>query len=301
MDQNKISEIKTQFESAQNILILLQKQPSIDEVASGLALFESFNKAGKITSIACPTLLSVSYSNLFFIDKVESKINNKNLIISLDYSQGSIEKVSYNVEGDKFRLIIQPKTGYSPISKDQASFSYSGFNADLIFFIGGKQLTDLGEFYQDNNETFSRIPLINITRFSEEVDFGKINFNTVSSSYSETILNLLNKLDLKIDSDNASNLLTGIETETNGFNKNSSADTFEAIALCLRLGAKRFYRKDQIDTKQLSPSNNNLSEPIPPLNQTTSNIPADISVQKTNTKPPPDWLQPKIYKGGQLL
>lgn len=273
MEQNLLKDIQLLFTSGKNILVLTRKNPGVDSIAAALALFKSFSQSGKITSIACPTPLTVEFSNLFGIDKVETKIGNKNLVISLDYIEGSIEKVSYNVEGDKFNLVIQPKEGFPPFSKDKVHYSYSGTNADVIFTVDTQRLEDLDDLFFQNKDIFEKVPLVNIDNNRANTNFGKINFiDPSASSCSLLIFQLLTYLHTSFDTDIASNLLTGIETATDGFRSlKTTALDFEAAAFCLRKGAQRvFLQKGATEPQKIS-------------------------------QPPPDWLQPKIYKGGQLL
>jgi len=295
MDNNLISEIKSILDPSQNILIVTKENPTTDNVAAALALWQTLSKSGKTVSVACPTPLTVEYTNLFSIDKVETKMGNKNLVISLDYVEGSIEKVSYNVNGDKFNLVIQPKAGFLPFSGEKVKFSNSGISANLIFVIGCQNLGELGNFYQDDKNSFENTPVINFNNISQTEEFGKINIIKAVSSCSQLILDFLQSFSLSPDPDMASNLLTGIESSTNGFKANVGADTFEAAALCLRMGAKRYFQPSELPPP-VSPNSPSVSEqPV-----VVSPEP-EIKKQETKSKPPPDWLQPKIYKGGQLI
>ena len=106
--------------------------------------------------IGSPSKMRVEHSRLVGIDKISEKIGNRNLIISFDYKEDSIEKVSYNVEGEKFNLVIQPRSGYPPLDKSSVDFSYEGIDADVIFVIGAQKLEDLGAIYDKERQAFSR-------------------------------------------------------------------------------------------------------------------------------------------------
>ena len=64
----------------------------------------------------------------------------KNLVISFPYQEGSIEKVSYNIENDKFNLVIEPRENYPVITPEMIKYSYGGGNTDLIITVGTSQL-----------------------------------------------------------------------------------------------------------------------------------------------------------------
>lgn len=291
MNQNDLREIQALLTSGKNFLILTHENPELDALAASIALSYCLEQAGKITTIACPTPLTVEYSNLFGIDRVETKIGNKNLVISLDYAEGSIEKVSYNVEGDKFNLVIQPKDGFPPFSPQKVHYSYSGISADAIFVIGAQEFSELGNLYETNKETFTKIPTINIDYHEENSQFGKINLvSPTSSSCSQIILQIVRMLNLPVDADAASNLLTGIEEATRRFqSRSTTAQDFEAAAFCLNKGAKRLFREE-------GEKPGKGAKVLPEVSEEKQK-----QVKSNEKKPPPDWLQPKIYKGGQLL
>jgi len=289
MDSTLLSELKPLVENAKSVLIVTEKEPTIDSVAACLALSQALSQSGKIMTVACPTPLTVEFSNLFGVDKVKNKIGNKNLVISLDYSEGSIEKVSYNVEGDKFNLIIQPKPGFPLFSQDKVNFSQSGINADLIIVIGTEDLAKLDPLFVDNKDILEKIPLVNIDTHLGNRNFGKVNLvDQNAASSSQLVMQLITGLNLTLDSDGASNILTGLESATKNFQEgNITAETFESAALCLRFGARKLYTGSTDKTTLITETQPATSQPV---NQSTS-----------APKPPPDWLQPKIYKGGQLI
>lgn len=253
---------------AQRVLIAIPKNPSLDKMAASLSLYLSLKKTGKVTTVACPQPMTMEFSQLVGVDKVTDKIGRKNLVITLDYVKDSIEKVSYNVEGDKFKLVIQPKSGFPPLDAKNVSYSYSGADSELIFVIGAQRLEDLDELYASEKDLYREKQVVNIDHHPQNTQFGKINiFNPQTSSYSEIVTSILKTLNLSFDPDIATNLLTGLQSATNNFQSpNVSAATFEAAAFCLRAGARR---------------------------KETHIKPPEEKKEKTS----PDWLAPRIYKG----
>lgn len=304
MDTSILSELKPLIENAKSILIVTAKDPAIDSVAACLALSQALSQSGKITTVACPTPLTVEFSNLFGVDKVESKIGNKNLVISLDYSEGSIEKVSYNVENDKFNLIIQPKPGFPLFSQDKVAFTQSGVNADLLIVIGTADLSNLEPLFADDKEILEKIPLVNIDNHLGNRNFGKVNLvDQNAPSSSQLVMQLITGLNLSLDSDGASNILTGLESATNNFQEgNITAETFEAAALCLRYGARKLFTSVAGQSAPVvQPPTQTVEPPPAPTIEPVSTSEPVANDQTPTQKPPPDWLQPKIYKGGQLI
>mgnify|MGYP001071609725 CR=1 FL=1 len=260
--KSELQELQQVLSSSQSVLIIIPSNPSLDKVAAALSLYLSLEKNGKITTIVCSQPMTVEFSQLVGVDKITNRVGGKNLVISFDYVKDSIEKVSYNVENDKFNLVIQPKTGLPSLDAKKVTYSYSGTESDLIFVIGAQKLEDLGRFYEDEKESHSHKQVINIDYHQQNSKFGKLNiFNPQASSCSEIIALALKVLNLPFDKDIAVNLFIGIKSATSNFQSlNLSAEAFEAAALCFRAGAK------QVEGKKIS-------------------------------SPSSDWLTPKIYKG----
>lgn len=269
--------------AAKSIFIVLPKNSDYDKVAAGLALFLSLKQTGRQVSIASPRQMTVEFSSLVGVDKIKNKLDGRNLIISFDYIEDSIEKVSYNIEGGKFNLVIQPKEGFPSFSPDKIQYSFSGGSPDLVFVIGAESLQDLEKLYLDNPEIFDNNKKV-----------VNINLNS-AGSISEKIANTISDLKLPIDADIAGNLLAGIERATDNFSSaKTTADTFQAAALCLRAGAKRqlIEPKKKKATIPLEPMTTEVSASKPPIE-----APAEEEVEP----PSPDWLQPKIYKGNTRI
>lgn len=270
------SPIKKSFTSARNVLIALCTSPDDDKVAGALALFLAFRKAGRESSIVCQDGMTVGLSLLVGVDQIKRKVAAKNLLVSFDYIEDSIEKVSYNIEGGKFNLVVQPKEGANPLPSDKVGFSYSGGQADLIFVVGSSSLGSLGQIYEKNKELFDKEKIVNLDNSVNNTRFGKVNLvNTGASGCSEIVGKILSTLKMPVDIDITSNLFFGLQKATGNFSSPQvGADTFEVAAFCLRAGAKKV-----ADSVSLPPE----------------------SVSRPQPGPAPDWFGPKIYKGSSRV
>jgi len=266
------TQLQSLLNSSQTVFIFLPQKLNLDLVAAGLSLFLSLEKAGKKTSIFCSTPMTVEFSSLVGVDRVKNQLEGKNLVISFDYIEDSVEKVSYNIENNKFNLVIQPKEGYPPLSPQKVQYSYAGTNADLFLVIGTDSLEEVGEIYQINKKTLDE---------GKVMGFNIQDFQT--SGWCELIANLIEKSNLPISEDIATNLLAGIEKETNGFApEKSGLGSFEAAAFCLRAGGRR--------------PRGQIFQPI----AEKKNVEKKPSEAKKEDLPS-EWLAPKIYKGNTLV
>lgn len=299
------SPVKKALAAAKSIPVVLPQKPSKDKVAAALGLFLSLKKMGRETSVVCSEEMTVELSWLVGVDRIGKEMGGKNLVIAFDYIEDSIEKVSYNIEGGKFNLVVQPKEGFNPLSTDKVEYSYGGGQADLVFAIGSPTLDSLGEIYQQNREFFKEEKVVNLDHSPGNTQFGKYNLvNTKASSCSELVAGLLSRLGLPVDADIASNLFYGLEVSTQSFSLSSiGPGTFEAAAFCLRAGARKrgFHYSREVRKKKppLRPMPAAVSASRSP--DSVEKSPLKDFGEKTGEKPSSDWFEPKIYQGNTRI
>lgn len=302
MKQYNIEPIKTALEVAKNILILLPKDPNLDAVAAGLSLYLAFNQQQLTTTIGCSTPMTVNFNRLFAVDKIKSRIGNQNLVISFQYPEDSLEKVSYDKDptNQKFHLTIEPKAGFSPLDHQSVEYSYTGSNADLIFVVGAKAKEDLGTLYEQEKTLLedSQKTLVNLSTQDKNTQFGTVNlYDPTSAGCSEIAFSTLKGLSLPLNADIATNLLAGIEAATNNLIQTSSPETYEIVADLIRLGAKKGYLSLSSNFSTTSSpfiSRNPKSAPTWSTSQSLKPPPRPIPVNPTTPSPQPDWLKPKV-------
>lgn len=279
-------------------LIILCANPSVDAVAGATSLYISLNKMGKSVGLACSTPVE---SDLVASDKIQPSLTSSgdNLVISFPYSDGAIDKVDYNIQGNFFNLTIIPRPGSQKIDPGQVRYSYSGGSIDFIITIDALNLNNLGNIYNNFQNEFQGKNIVNIDRHLTNGYFGTVNFvNKSSSSTSEMILKIIRGLNAEIDREVATNLYTGLVAATNNFTSYSvNADTFQAASELLKMGAQK---------KAFKPAVKSINQP---LKQTISfeksaakpigTVEKEPQSQEGNT--PQDWLKPKIFKGSGLI
>ena len=302
-----INQAKNQLENARNILLALPANPNIDNVAGALTLYLSLSAAGKQISLISPTEMTVNYNHLIGVDKISTELNSqsgRNLIISFPYAEGSIEKVSYNIENETFNLVIEPRDGYPAILPEMMRYSFSNGNLDCIVTIGCKQPEELGQFYLSNRNLFSEKPVINIDINSNNANFGKVNLvDTTLSSVSELILNLMEQMGLTIEADMATNLLAGVTAETDNFSSaKTTASTFETAAMLLKMGAKKLHIQEKPAVKFPQPASQNKMQDQTVMSKSYSqfgqNMRPPFGKQPTQTQQP-GFFKPRTPNNNQ--
>src|SRR3989344_7951076 len=193
--QNKgASDIKSVIDNSREILIATPRNPSMDSTASALSLYLSLSTLGKHVSVVSPSPMTVEFNQLVGVDKILNMVSNggRNLVVSFPYQEGSIEKVSYNIENDVFHLVIEPREGYPTITPDKLSYAYGGGSFDTVFVIGSTTLNDLDGIYAQNPSLFQEKQVVNIDNNPANSRFGKVNMVDPNvSTISEMVLNMI--------------------------------------------------------------------------------------------------------------
>ncbi|PIP33180.1 hypothetical protein COX23_00685 [Candidatus Gottesmanbacteria bacterium CG23_combo_of_CG06-09_8_20_14_all_37_19] len=338
---DSINQIRNLLEKAKSVLIVTGTKPDMDAISATLSLYLALSSTGKQVTVASPSQITVEFNRLVGVDKIIQTVNGstgKNLIISFPYQEGSIEKVSYNIDNNIFNLVIEPREGYKLITPDDIKYSHSGGVTDVIFAINTSKLPDLENIYSENQTLFNSSPVINIDTSPENTQYGKVNIiETNMSSTSELIISLFSQLGINLDQNISSNLLAGIIYGSKNFTSpKTNAATFESAAICLRNGAKKINETivnipltnsiPQTQDKQPKPVQfsvpfSKTSKPLsfkpqgkqtfnqfPPKNKAVPFSPKPNQVQQQSqqqndksAQTPSDWLKPKIYKGSTLL
>jgi len=156
---------------------------------------------------------------------------------------------------------------------------------------------------------------VNIDNKAQNTKFAKVNLvNSLYASCCEIVSFLIKALNLPIDKEIATNLFSGIKTNTADFQSpNTSSTTFEIAAWCLQNGASKDHLKVAKTSAPFQP--NQVFQPPTPAKEppqlpsqpqtkavqppfTAPKQPLASQPSSQPTQPPPDWFKPKIFRGG---
>jgi nanoRNase/pAp phosphatase (c-di-AMP/oligoRNAs hydrolase) len=275
--------------------VLIAAVPGNDDaVAAALGIGEVLSRSKKSVTIAAAAELSALLRQLPGHERIISSVT-KNFVITLKEAVGSVEKVSYYTEGNDLHLVIHPKVNAPAFSTDKISYQDRSGGFDLIIVIGAQKLDDLGTIYSEDPGIYSHGRVVNVDLSSANTRFGQINIvNPQASSLSEEVVGIIKVLNLSLNREAATALLLGLDQATANFGAGrATAAAFEAAAFCLRAGGQRLSMAPAGQISKPAPA------PIPP-----SPPPPDRPEEKSKESgqdQKENWLQPKIYKGGQLL
>lgn len=335
----QISELKNILPNTKNVLIAVSAGADIDKLAAGLSLFLTLEASGKQVSIVSDDAMLVGHTHLFGVDHVQKTLSSTeggNLTLTMEgvaASDGTVpalEKLDWFAENGNLNLVfhVLPGQTFQP-AKIVPHYQGSGYS--VIFVIGAANLNALGSIYTQNQTAFSGTHIVNIDNQPANASFGQTNVvDANAAAVCEVMTNLIADLGYILDADSASNLLAGVFDATNNLqNPRVTADTYMAVANCLRVGGKKPAEvKTQVtpgqDLSSLMPKEQPKAEPqvssipdfmVPPVvsaepqaQATGTNVdenqpspeerPAQEGVISETVEP--EWLTPKIFKGTSI-
>lgn len=237
-----------------SIGIVVSEHQTIDVLAAALSLHLIFQDSGKSSQIISRKDPTVEHSFLVGIDQLKKKFGGvtKTLTVSFPYHEGDIEKVSYNIEGDRLNVnLFAEEQGISFEEKD-IKYIREGSAPQLIFTIGVSNPEGLAGLADGASK------IVNIDNNVSNTLFGDAVLVDASySSLSEIIAKLAAQLSLQVEFDVAQNLLDGITFATQNFmSPKTSPVAFEMIGVLMQKGA---VRKAIRDTSRASSPDTSLS------------------------------------------
>jgi nanoRNase/pAp phosphatase (c-di-AMP/oligoRNAs hydrolase) len=226
---------------SQRILVALPANPNGDTLGGSLALAEFLKKMNKRVEIFCQ---KTDFGNLSFLPGI-SEIKHeivfaKSFVISLKTDSAKLDELSYNVLPDRINIYLKPKDG--SFNENNISYSAEFPGYDLIVCVDTPTLESLGALYEKNAEMFFQAAKVNIDNHINNNNYGTINIvDVTASSTSEILLDLLKQYEASlIDENIATNLLTGIISETNSFQHNKTTpNSFLKASELISYGAKQ--------------------------------------------------------------
>lgn len=231
-------QIAERISKANNILVTVSSNPSVDQLAACIGLTLVCNKLGKhataVFSGAVPPIISFLEPEKTIEKNTDSL---RDFIIALDKSKA--DKLRYKVEDKVVKIFITPyKTS---IGEKDLEFSQGDFNVDVIVAIGVHNQADLDQAITAHGRILHDATLATLNT-KPGGELGGINWLDAGvSSLSEMTVELAETIDKKmIDDRVATAFLTGIVSETERFsNAKTSPQTMSISAELMAQGANQ--------------------------------------------------------------
>ncbi|TAH34147.1 hypothetical protein EYC59_03270 [Candidatus Saccharibacteria bacterium] len=251
------------IKQAQNVLVTVSKNPSVDQLAAAIGLTLALNHIGKHGTAVFSGQVP---STLEFLRPEETLEKNtdslRDFIIALDKSKA--DKLRYKVEDNVVRIFITPYR--ASISDKDLQFSQGDFNVEVVIALGVDNQQDLDEAITAHGRILhdATVATVNTHAGSELGSIGW--FDEQASSLSEMVVGLIGELDKKaLDNQMATALLTGIVAATERFrNEKTSPRTMSVSAELMGVGADQQLVASKLEapaTEPASSAEDNQSQP----------------------------------------
>ncbi len=225
--------------AANNVLVTVSANPSVDQLAACIGLTLALNKMGKHGTAVYSGQTPSTIEFLKPEETLESTTDSlRDFIISLDKSKA--DKLRYKVEEDVVKIFITPyKTS---ISEKDFNFSEGDFNVDVVIALGVSKKTDLDRAITSHGRILHDATVISVatTPAALENQIGSMEWTSAeASSLCEMVTDLSTELDPAIlDKQIATALLTGIVVGTDRFsNDKSRPHTMQVAGKLMEAGA----------------------------------------------------------------
>ncbi len=268
-------QVLARLKSANNVLVTVSSNPSVDQLAGAIGLTLLLNKQGKhataVFSGEVPPVISFLQPEKT-LEKTTDSL--RDFIISLDKSKA--DKLRYKVEDKVVKIFITPyKTS---LSEKDLEFSQGDFNVDVVMALGVHERSELDQAITAHGRILHDATVISVNNH-EAAELGSIHWlDQGASSLCEMLTLLADDLQKDLlDEQIATALLTGIVAETDRFrNAKTTPQSLEVSGMLMSAGANQ-----QLVTAK-------LDQPAPPVPEGGDEASGSAGTPAAPNPPKPD-------------
>lgn len=264
MDTQK--QVIDRLKQANNVLVTVSNNPSVDQLAACIGLSLALNKLDKHATAVFSGNVPSTIEFLQPEDTIEKNTDSlRDFIISLDKSKA--DKLRYKVEDQVVRIFITPYR--TSISDADLEFSQGDFNVDVVLAIGVHEQKDLDQAVTAHGRILHDATVITINNQEQAGELGNVHWlNTSASSLSEMAAVLATSMSQDVlDEQISTALLTGVVAETERFsNEKTTAETMNVSASLMAAGANQQLVATKLQESpqpDVPPAADTPQEPVP--------------------------------------
>jgi len=227
-------QIVERVKQANNILVTVSANPSVDQLAACIGLTLLLNRMEKHATAVFSGIVPSTIEFLQPDKTIETNTDSlQDFIISLDKNKA--DKLRYKVENDVVRIFITPyKTS---LSQADLNFSQGDFNVDVVMALGIADKTHIDAAITAHGRILHDATVISLMAGPGKSDVGQMNWqDATASSLCEMIVSISEAFGTGlIDNQMATAFLTGIVAETKRFS--TARTTPKAMTMSAQLMA----------------------------------------------------------------
>ena len=237
---NPKNQVIEQLKKANNVLVTVSNNPTVDQLSAAIGLTLALNKLNKhataVYSGATPSTIEFLQPEKT-IEKTTDSL--RDFIISLDKAKA--DKLRYKVEDKFVKIFITPY--HTSLTDADLEFSQGDFNVDVIVAIGVHQREELDQAIVSHGRILHDAVTISVNN-NQTAELGAVNwFEADASSLCEMVVGVLEPIQgekVILDNQIATSFLTGIVAETQRFsNTKTTAHTMNVSATLMKAGANQ--------------------------------------------------------------
>ncbi len=294
MNKDILTEVSAQVSGANNVLVAVSTNPSVDELSAAIGLTLLLNKLGKhattVFSGKVPSVLEFLQPEQAIEPTTDSL---RDFIIALDRSKA--DKLRYKVEDDVVRVFITPYK--TKISEQDLEFSLGEFNVDVVVALGIEKRDEVDKAITAHGRILHDATVLVLTTGEKRGDFGAINWNEANAS---SLCEMVTAVTYEIGGDKlngqmATALLTGIIAKTDRFrNELTSPLSLDFASRLMRAGANQKLIADELDAAiklhNAQSASPDLPSPVYGTPEPLDEVKNDGSLQIDHSQDQPDDL-----------
>ena len=252
MDNNAKSQAIDQIKKAQNVLVTVSDNPSVDQLSACIGFTLLLNKLNKHATAVFSGKIPSTIEFLKPEDTLETNTDSlRDFIISLDKNKA--DKLRYKVEDDVVKIYITPYR--TSISDKDLVFDQGDFNVDVIVALGVHSQDQLDNAIQNHGRILHDATIVSVVTGDTDSDIGGINWKDKNaSSLCEMLMSISDSLKPGlVDDQIATALLTGIVSETDRFsNQKTTPKAMTMSAQLMSAGANQLLIAESLQKEQPS-------------------------------------------------
>ena len=229
MDVNPKNQVVERLRDAQNVLITVSNDPSVDQLSAAIGFTLLMNKLGKhataVFSGKVPSTLEFLKPEATLEQNTDSL---RDFIIALDKSKA--DKLRYKVEENVVKIFITPYR--TSLSEADFDFSQGDFNVDVVVALGVDKQEHIDQAIQAHGRILHDATVIGVMAGQNGIDLGSINWqDPVASSLCEMLVSISEAFQSGLlDNQMATAFLTGIVAETDRFSNDKTTPKVMTMA-----------------------------------------------------------------------
>lgn len=219
------------LKSANNVLVTVSTNPSVDQLSAAIGLTLMLNKMDKHATAVFSGEVPSTIEFLQPEKTIEKNTDSlRDFIIALDKSKA--DKLRYKVEDSHVKIFITPYR--TSITEADLDFSQGDFNVEVVVALGVTEQHELDKAITAHGRILHDATTVSVTTGAQS-SLGAINWaGSGASSLCEMVASLANDLQPNLlDGQMATALMTGIVSETDRFSNDKTASSTMSISAAL--------------------------------------------------------------------